>query len=148
MAISQVIDYFNMGNFPHVNILKTKQYVQLMPFCMFYRKHSCLLRPFNEQINLYSSSGLIDSWARGFKKPHYFKNSPMEPKALSFNQINGLIAVCILFIAFSIIVFILELMSTSHEVIKSMLDFFAFSTKQKHKFHIIRSTEQSKLIEL
>lgn len=149
MSISQVVDYFNLKNFPHINILKTKQYVQLMPFCIYYRKHSCLVRPFNEQISLLTSSGMIVSWARLYKTPNY-KHSQIQPKtqSLTFNQISGLITVCGLLIVISVIVFGLELMSTSHETIKIVLDFVTFNKKQKTKRRFPAKIKHSNLINL
>lgn len=146
MAISSVVDYFNLKNFPNPKILKTKQYIQLMPFCMYFRKHSCLVRPFNEQISLLASSGLIVSWDRTFKTPHYSKNVHMEPNVLSINQITGLITVCTLFIALSIIVFSFEMMSTKHETIRTVFDFLSFNTKQQVKLSVAQQIKHSNLI--
>lgn len=125
MAISQTVDYFNFLHFPKLQILKTKQYIQAMPFCMYFRKHSFLEEPFNHQMNLYSSSGLIVQWARNFKKPSY-KSDRTEPKALSLGQIAGVLVICIFMAAASVIVFIFELMSNCHETIKTIMDFFTF----------------------
>lgn len=128
-TISQSVDYFNLLNFPKPSVLKTKQNIQMMPMCMYYRKHSCLLKPFNDQINLYSSSGLIAFWASGFSKTRHNKNGQMEEKKLSINQISGLITVCSVLLVISIIVFIFELISTSHEAVRKLIDFFTFNTK-------------------
>lgn len=135
-TISQVVDYFNLINFPNVNILKTKDSIQSMPLCIYYRKHSCLLKPFNEQINSYQSSGLIVSWASAFRKPLYLKDKGhIEPTPLSMSQISGLVTVCIICFVISIIVFILELMSTSHGAIKILLDFLTLKAQRKRITH-------------
>lgn len=129
-TISQSVDYFNMLNFPKPGVLKTKQKIQVMPICMYYRKHSCLVKPFNEQINSYWSSGLIVFWARAFKRPRLSKNNnPIEPKTLSLDQISGLMTVCGFLYAISLIVFIFELISTSHEAVRNVFDFFTFNMK-------------------
>lgn len=125
MTTSQIVDYLNLLRFPDVQILKTKQYVQAMPFCMYFRKHSCFERPFNEQLNLYSSSGLIYQWARQFSKPSV-KDDEMEPKPLSLNQIAGVLVICMALIATSIIVFIFELISNCHGTVKKMMDFLTY----------------------
>lgn len=142
MVISQIVDFFNVQHFPNIKILKTKQYVQLMPFSMFFRKHSCLLKPFNDQINLFSSSGLIAAWAKHYEKSA-FKSDSMEPKALSIDQISGVITVCICLIAASLILFILELMSTSHEAVQFILDFFTFKAQPRRKFAMIQRKKHS-----
>lgn len=130
-ATSQAIDYFNLRNFPKPNILKTKQNIHMMPFCVYFKKHSCLVRPFNHQINLYNSNGLILSWVRQFKKTRLIKNNQMDPKTLSVNQISGIMTVCGILNAFSIIVFIFELISTSHASVKKLLSFFHIQYQNK-----------------
>lgn len=125
MTTSQAVDYFNLLKFPKFQILKTKQSVQAMPYCMYFRKHSCLEDPFNQQMNLYSSSGLIVQWAKNFKKPP-FKRDRTDPKALSLNQIGGVLVICIFMAAASVIVFSFELMSNCHGTIKTIMDFFTF----------------------
>lgn len=149
MVISTIVDYFNLINFPRVKILKTKDSVQSMPLCIYYRKHSCLVRPFNEQIFAYQTGGLDLKWAMEYQKPQYLKyKRHMESKALSFDQINGLIIVCIFCYVISIIVFILELMSTSHGSIKILLDFLTFKSKQKRPRRHNSPNHNLKLINL
>lgn len=133
MVISQIIDYFNVLNFPKVQILKTKQYVQLMPFTMYFQKHSCFLKSFNDQINLFASSGLITAWRRNYEKSGY-KSEPMLPKGLSIDQIAGVITVCICLIAASILVFIFELISTCHEAMELVMDFLTSNAHHRRKF--------------
>lgn len=127
MTISQVADYFNLLHFPNIQILKTKQYIQAMPFCMYFRKHSFLERPFNQQLNLYSSSGLIVQWAKNFRKQP-FDSDRVEPRPLLLDQITGVLAVCVCLTAASVVVFILELMSNCHDTIKRIMDFFTYRT--------------------
>lgn len=149
MIISQVVDYFNLKNFPNANILKTKDIVQSMPFCIYYRKNSCLTRPINQQLIQFQSGGLIQSWSKKFQKPPYLKDkSHMEPTALSFDQISGLVTVCIVATVISIMVFILELMSTSHESIKILLDFLTFKAKTKYYRRVNKPNKPLKLISL
>lgn len=130
-ATSQAIDYFNLWNFPKPNILKTKQNIHMMPFCVYFKKHSCLVRPFNHQINLYNSNGLILSWVRQFKKTRLIKNNQMDPKTLAVNQISGIMTVCGILNAFSIIMFIFELISTSHASVKKLFSFFHIQYQNK-----------------
>lgn len=131
MTISQAVNFFNLKNFPNISILSSKQYVQMMPFCMYYRKYSCLLKPFDDQLNLFSSNGLIAIWERNFKITFLMKVGQKGPKPLSLDQITGVIIVGICLITASLIVFIFELMSTRHEAIKSFLDFLTYKTRDK-----------------
>lgn len=129
MAISQVVDYFNFLNFPKVNILKTKDYVQQLSFCIYFKKHSCLLKPFNNQIEVYRSSGLIDFWAKSFLKVHQLKNQNehvyIQTKPLALSQFGGVITICAYFTGASVILFIFELMSNRQKGIKKILDFLS-----------------------
>lgn len=127
MSISQILDYFNFLHFPNIQILKTKQYIQAMPFCMYFRKHSFLEKSFNSQLNLYSSSGFIVQWAKNFRKQS-FKSDRTEPKPLKLDQIEGVLVVCMFMTAASVIVFIFELMSNCHGSIKKITDFFTFKS--------------------
>lgn len=142
--------YFNMKNFPNVNILKTKQYAPSMSFCIYFRKHSCLMQPFNEQISLLTSSGLIVSWERAFKNPLYNKHIQMKPNALplTLNQISGLIRVCIILIALSIKVFNFEVMLIRLETIRIVLDFLSFNTKHNLKLGCAPQIKHSNFIKL
>lgn len=130
-AISQAIDYFNLLNFPKPKILKTKENIHMMPFCLYFKKHSSLVRPFNHQINLYNSNGLILKWVRQFKKTRLIKNIQMEPKTLAVDQISGIMTVCGVLNAFSIVVFIFELISTSHASVKKLFGFFHMQYQNK-----------------
>lgn len=126
MTVSQHVDYFNAVN-PQANILKTKEYIRMVPFCMYFRKHSCLVKPFNDQLIAYKSSGLIDFWAKKFSKSSNRKSKETQPKPMSFDQFNGLNILCICLIFFSLILFLLEILSTKFEVIKTFFDFWVYS---------------------
>lgn len=125
MTTSQIVDYFNLLQFPKVSVLKTKQYIQAMPYCMYFRKHSSLKTPFNRELDKFASGGLIEQWAKKFKSPTA-EIDKTEPKPLSINQFAGLCAICVCLYATSVIVFIFELMSNCHEAIKIAMDFFTF----------------------
>lgn len=123
LASSLRVEYFNIVNSRKVKILKTKDYIRLLPFCMYFRKHSCLMKPFNRQISAYTSSGLINFWASAFRKSAHSKSDKKEPKPMSLHQVVGVIIVCSFLIAVSLIIFTLELLSTKFQAIKSSLDF-------------------------
>lgn len=128
MSISQVVDYFNFYHFPKINILKTKEHFQQLPFCIYFRKHSTLIASFNKQIAAYTSSGLINFWASAYITVVPNKNADieMQAKKLSLNQINGVIIVSGCLILLSTIVFIFEVISMKYDRVKQYLDFFTF----------------------
>lgn len=129
LANSERVDYFNALNKRKVKILKTKEYIRLLPFCMYYRKHSCLIQPFDQEILAFTSSGLIDLWAKKFRKSLQNKSDKNEPKPLSLKQIVGVIIMCSYLFAASLIIFILELLSTKFEAIKCVIDFLMFTRR-------------------
>lgn len=127
LANSLRVDYFNIVNDRKAVIRKSKEYIRSLTFCMYFRKHSCLIEPFNQQIAAFTSSGLINFWAKKFKKSLQNKSGQTEPKPISVDQIVGIIIVCGGLLTVSIIVFILELLSTRIGVIKRILDFLMFN---------------------
>lgn len=135
MTISQVVDYFNFKHFPKFKILKTKEYIKQLPFCIYYRKHSCLLEAFDRQIRAYTSGGLINYWADSFLKLHHLQNnndgSEMEAKALKLNQFSGIVTICGCLIIVSVILFIFEFLSESNALVKTILDFLTYDDIQK-----------------
>lgn len=136
MTASQAIDYFNLVNFPDVNILKTKQYIQMTPVSIHYQKHSCLLKPFDRQISLYKAYGFIEYWSRKYKHSAVHETVSTEPKTLSFDQISGVLIVCFFLLLASMILFFLELISVYCKRIRMLLDFLTFNANYKQSFLI------------
>lgn len=126
MTYAQVIEYYNQQNFPQPEILKTKESIQMLPFSIFFRKHSCITNTFNRQIEAGTSSGLISFWADRLTKSHFKFNGKIKPKTLKFNQIKGILMICMCLYGFSIIIFFVELLSARHKRIKRFVDFFTY----------------------
>lgn len=133
LTVAQMLDYFTLIKFPNFNVLKTKQYIKLTPICMCFRKHSCLLKTFNNNINALISGGLIDFWASKYRPRFPIKPGRTEPKPLSLDQISGIFKVCAYLMFLSVILFILELFSPDYESIKILIDFLTFTANQRHK---------------
>lgn len=134
LTVAQMLDYFSLINFPNFNVLKTKQYVKLTPVCIYFRKHSCLLKPFNYHINSLISGGLFDFWASKFRLRFPRKIDQSEPKPLSIHQIGGVLTVCVYSIITSVVLLILEIISPDYKAIKTILDFLTFNVNKKRKF--------------
>lgn len=128
MIGEEVVDYYNLKNFPNFKVLKTKEHINQVSYSIYFYKHSCLTREFNRQIHLYTSNGFVEVWTRGFTKTYRmnYKADGSARKAISFNQINGLIIVCAFMYLISFIIFAFELMSSKHDSIKRIMDFFTF----------------------
>lgn len=123
MTIVQALDYFNFINFPNINVLKTKQDILMTPMCLYHKRHSSLVRPFDEQIALYKANGLNEKWMSIYKTPYIQQNDIFGPKQLSFDQISGVLIVCSMLLGVSIIFFILELASNWCIPIRKILNF-------------------------
>lgn len=143
MTSAQAIDYFNLVNFPNVNILRSKQYIQMTPVCIHYQKHSCLSKPFDRQISLYKAYGFIEYWIRKYKHSAVRETVSTEPKTLSFDQISGVLIVCSFLLLVSMILFILELISVYCKGIEMVLDFLTFNANYKKSFPIAKPKNHS-----
>lgn len=143
MTVAQAIDYFNLIHFPNVNILKTKQYIQMTPISIHYQKHSCLLKPFDRQISFYKAYGFIEHWIRKHKHSAVHETVSTEPKTLSFDQISGVLIVCSFLLLISMILFILESISMHCKAIRKVLDFLAFNANYKKSFLIAQPKKHS-----
>lgn len=133
MASAQIIDYYHFRRLNGEPILRTRETIQLLPYSIYLRRQSCLTHPINLQIALLSSNGLIANWDSKYRANNFLKsksNDNREPKRLVIDQISGVIIICMVLYAIGVIIFILELMSTRHETIKIVMDFFA-SGEQK-----------------
>lgn len=127
LASGQSIDYFNLKNFPRTKIFKTKERIKMLPYSIYFRKHSCLVREVNNQIDKYTSNGLISNWYRRFTKTYNYRNDPTTPKKLAYDQISGIVTICVFMYAISCIVFVLELMTRNHERLKNIFDFLTWN---------------------
>lgn len=125
LTTAQIINYYNLQNFPKPAILKTKEYVQMITFTIYFQKYSCLLRTFDRNIAAFVTNGLIHYWDEQFTKIIDQIEDP-EPKQLNIDQIAGVIEICAVLYALSVLVFIMEIMASHHEAIKKIIDFFTF----------------------
>lgn len=141
--MAQAIDYYNLLKFPNANILKTKQYILMTPVCAYFRKHSCLIKPFDDQIRTMKWNGMLAFWIRHYKVPTFYDNNNMEPKKLSFDQISGVLNVCMYLFGVSTILFIFELLSMKCKRIKMFLDFLSFNAKHRRVFWIAQRNRYS-----
>lgn len=123
-----MVDYFNLRNFPNVKVLKTEQVINQLSYCIYFQKHSCLTKEFNRQIDMITSCGFIQIWSRKFSQGYRkrYRKDHIAPHALGYDQISGLIIVCVFMYLISCIIFVFELMSLKHDSIKRLMDFFTF----------------------
>ncbi|KAG4066326.1 hypothetical protein HA402_000550 [Bradysia odoriphaga] len=127
--MTQIFDYYTYLH-PNDRIFQCKEIIRMVSYTIYLRKHSCLTQPLNQQIQMLTSSGLISGWNSNFKRNSASKlrtTDQIEPKRLSVDQVNGLIVICMILYAISVIVFVFELVSSRRRPIKIVLDYFSSS---------------------
>lgn len=125
LTSKNVINYHNSQHFRQQKILKTKDYMQMLPIQLLVRKHSCLKRSFDHQILAFQSSGLIGHWLKSFTET-IVDIEDKEPKNLKIDQIIGIIEVCAALYALSFLIFMMELLTLKYKKIKKIVDLITF----------------------
>lgn len=106
-------------------VSSTKDRMFLLPFCIFFRKHSCLNAPITKQIDRYTSSGLLQYWTSQYFQKRFVKvkidtSDSQQPQRLNVKQLlGGFIISCFLLIV-AILVFFVELLSTKFEFLQKI----------------------------
>lgn len=96
--------------------------------CIYFRKHSCLTDAFNEQINLYINSGLMNNWVSQFSQRKYLEisttHNQRNHKALEVSQFSGTFLLCFSMISITVVIFALELLSQKYRTIRIFFKLF------------------------
>lgn len=123
------VAYYNKMN-RNKTVLSTVEQLFLVPFSIFFKKHSCLIASVNDQINDYTSSGLLQNWVSHFIDPRFLSKKTDQqdviPKRLAINQLIGAFQLCILLYFLSTFIFFLEICASRIECLQYMLDFFTY----------------------
>lgn len=122
------VAYYNKMN-KNKTILTSEQ-LFLVPFSIFFKKHSCLIQSVNEQINDYTSSGLMHNWVSHFIDSRFLSKKTEQqdasPNKLAVNQLTGAFQLCIFVYFLSILIFFLEILAIRIKCVRFMLDFFTY----------------------
>lgn len=123
------VAYYNKMN-RNKTVPSSLQKLFLVPFSIFFKKHSCLTASVNEQINDYTSSGLLQTWVSQFIDPRFLSKKTDQqdasPNKLAINQLVGAFQLCIFVYGLSIFIFVLEIIAPHIECVRFMLDFFTY----------------------
>lgn len=137
MSTSAAISEYNMRNFRKGHILMADDKVLLLPYSIFFRKHSCLVNAINWEINKYTSNGLISRWTSDLTHEKQIKevirNEQLQmqtPKKISLQQIRGVFIICALMYLISGVVFVMELLTVKFEFIRVLFDFCTFQSSR------------------
>lgn len=120
------ISYYNMRHFKTTGVVSsTKDRMFLLPFCVFFRKQSCLTKPVTKLINRYTNSGLLEHWTSQYFQTNFVKVKverfdDQQPQRLNMKQLlGGFIISSVLFMV-AFVVFLFEIFSTKCAFLKKL----------------------------
>lgn len=123
-TLDRVLLMVNKGTFK--GILISQKWFQ--PMCIYFRKHSCLTDAFDEQINIYTDSGLMDNWVSQFSQKKYVRFTSTENQRshqkLQLLQLEGTFRLCLCMTCITIFIFFLELLSKKILIIRKLIEIF------------------------
>lgn len=119
------VNYFNMKNKSKYRIETTRDHIRQVSTVFFFNKNSILSHLFNQKIYICQESGLTFHWLSKYKSDH--KNKEFrEPRKLGIQNIVAVLQISAVLCVISIIVFVLEIMSTHNATIKKFLNFLTY----------------------
>lgn len=140
--------YFNLLNSNQRRIRTTKDRLFLMPVVMYYPKYTILQNLFDSKLRLFSENGLLDYWSKKYSDertdPKYQKRGPMP---LEIGHIFGLLEICGVLIAFSLIVVCLELLSLKLVFVKRPVEYFTY-WEETRKWNTITTLSRNNFLHL
>lgn len=129
MTTAAFVSYFNKNNQNHP-VRPSREQIFLMPFCILFKKHSCLTKSVNKQINAYITSGLLQIWIRQYKELRYLNLKPEYHRSgnrpLEMAQLEGTFTYCLCLLGFSCIVFMCEILSKKMYVFRGVIEFLIY----------------------
>lgn len=121
------ISYYNMMHFKTTGVVSsTKDRLFLLPFCIFFRKHSCLNEPITKLINKYTNNGLLHHWTSQYFQTRFVKVNTEEfedqpqPQRLSMKQLLGGFIISSILLVVALVVFVLEIISAKCGFLKKI----------------------------
>lgn len=119
------INYFNMIKKTWYQLGYTLDVVRPHTPVFLFPKHSILTWLFNRKVEACNESGLISHWAAKYN-PKRLKIESKKPKKLAINNILAMLQISFVMYSIAVSVFVLEIMSRSHNRIKRFLDFLTY----------------------
>lgn len=119
-----VIGYHNLLHHENGTVLLSRKRILNLPYTIYFAKHSCFVEAINNEIQQYTSNGLIARWARIYKGDEFSSfNDVNVPKQLSMKQISGICVICLILYAISLFVYINELLSKKCRFIQKLFEY-------------------------
>lgn len=125
--------YYNMHH-KNRTVLVSREHLFLVPFSVYLRKHSCLLAPINQQINLYIGSGLLKTWLTHYHDERMMRmivNPALQSshdggdgghRALHMEEVSGVFQICAYMLVFSALVLGMELAAVRCNRLRRLFD--------------------------
>lgn len=133
MSTTAAISHYNLQNYRKGIILMAKDRMLLLPYGIYFRKHSCLVQAINREINKYTSSGLISAWTADLTHEklikEYIHNEQLQlqaPQKLSMKQIQGVFIICMVMYLISGGILVIELLADKCKFIRVVVEFCTF----------------------
>lgn len=118
------IGYHNMKFFKTGTIRPSDSRIFLLPLSIFMPKHSCLEVVINQQIELFTSNGLIEKWSSVYRQKLFTsrKRPTQSPKKLKFVEVSGAYQLCTFLYGVSAMLFIGEIISVKVRYLRKLFD--------------------------
>ncbi|XP_059619125.1 uncharacterized protein LOC132263398 [Phlebotomus argentipes] len=109
----------------HVQYRRAKEQVVTLYYCIFLRKYSYLMKPFDKELWKYVESGLINRWTSIFYNIKYLKEVERKSglKPLTLDQLSGIFAAYAILLSLSFVVFLLEMLSRKLRFLAQLFNF-------------------------
>lgn len=107
-----ILGYHNSLHHKSGILIPARRRIFLLSLAIFFRKYSCLVPIFNQQIEKLHSGGFTQIWSKVYQKlPLRNDDTHFEPKQLSMEQLGGIFIIAAYAYAFCLFVFCVELIS-------------------------------------
>ncbi|XP_055325489.1 uncharacterized protein LOC129579433 [Sitodiplosis mosellana] len=124
VTTNDIIGYHNLLYFKTGTIRPSKQRIFLLPLSIFMEKHSCLESIINQQIELFTSNGLIEKWSNVYREKLIIarKRPRHQPKKLKLVEVSGAYIIMAYLYGVSLLLFIGEICSARVRYLRTLFD--------------------------
>lgn len=102
----------------------SREQLFFVPMVIYFRKHSCLTAPVNDQINLYLVSGLINQWLKNFYDERSLSDASSASGAyrtLCLEQVSGVFQMCAYMLGLAALALAVEMLAPRSRRVRALL---------------------------
>lgn len=115
------VEYFNLiYPFQRLEYTESRAFINFPVF--YFAKHSKFVDAFNQQLNLFIESGLIEYWTERFIDRKKYEKRDKIPQKLGVNGILAIFTICTALYTISLLVFIAEILSDKFAFLKRSIE--------------------------